>query len=95
MAGEFDEHMAASILTLYRSAVPNVHTDWSVTERTAAPGLVLLATADPFDDPVRARAVADWLGAEVAELPGLGHFWMLENPAASAGVIDQWVRRHG
>lgn len=91
MAAAFDADMAASILALYRSAVPNLSADWGFEAPTTAPGLVLLATADPFDDPVRARTIAGWLGAGVAELPGLGHFWMLEDPAASTVVLDAWV----
>jgi len=93
MAASFDEEMAASILTLHRSAVPNLWADWGCGDaRIGAPGLVLLPTADPFDDPVRARTVADWLGAAVAELPGLGHFWPLEDPEAAAAVLGPWLR---
>lgn len=95
MAAEFDAEMAASILALYRSAVPNLWADWGCGDRPDAPGLVLLPTADPFDDPVRARIVADWLGAAVAELPGLGHFWPLEDPATAAGVLGSWLRARG
>ncbi|GAA2862546.1 alpha/beta hydrolase [Pseudonocardia halophobica] len=94
MAEHFDARMGAAILDLYRSAVPNVHAHWGIADPggTARPGLVLAATADPFDDRARADEVAAALGAELRELPGLSHFWMSEDPAASAAMIDDWVR---
>ncbi|MCE3552885.1 alpha/beta hydrolase [Pseudonocardia sp. RS11V-5] len=90
MGAAFDEAMAESILRLYRSAQPNVHADWAWTT-AQAPGLVLRPTADPFDDPALAADVAARLGATVRDLPGLGHFWMLQDPAAGAEAVRAWV----
>jgi pimeloyl-ACP methyl ester carboxylesterase len=93
MGTAFDDEMAASILALYRSATPNVHADWPWTTSAPAPapGLVLRPTADPFDDETLARDAADRLGAAVTELPGLGHFWMVQDPAGSAEVLRAWL----
>lgn len=95
MGAAFDEAMATSILTLYRSAAPNVHTDWSWKDGpTVAPGLVLRPTTDPFDDAALAGSVAERLGAATTDLTGLGHFWMLQDPAGTAGVLRTWLDRH-
>lgn len=93
MGEAFDEVMGTAILRLYRSATPNVHADWSWwnSSTTAAPGAVLRPTADAFDDETQARAVADRLGASVIDLPGLGHFWMIEDPAAAADALRTWL----
>ncbi|CAO5166223.1 Pimeloyl-ACP methyl ester carboxylesterase [Frankia sp. AiPs1] len=96
MASHFDATMASAILDLYRSAVPNVHTGWEAASsgRSVRPGLILQATADPFDDADRSTQVAQALGADVLRLEGLGHFWMVEDPAVAATAINQWVSRH-
>ncbi|MCK9874537.1 alpha/beta hydrolase [Frankia sp. Ag45/Mut15] len=95
MAARFDATMAAAILDLYRSAVPNVHTGWAAASSgpSTRPGLVLQPTADLFDDAARSDEVARALGADVLRLAGLGHFWMLEDPSAAVAAIDQWVAR--
>lgn len=97
MAAGFDDAMAATILGLYRSAVPNIDADWPITRSGVAPrpGLVLRATEDPFDDDTRAREVAATLGAEVAELPGCSHFWMKQDPATAAAVLQRWLPASG
>jgi pimeloyl-ACP methyl ester carboxylesterase len=94
MQKSFDIPMGEAILGLYRSAVPRPYAHWGAGfERpTAAPGLVVSAERDPFDDTVAARAVAARLGARVAVLPDAGHFWMLEDPARAARVLsDFWA----
>jgi pimeloyl-ACP methyl ester carboxylesterase len=81
-----DAVMGSCILDLYRSAVPNPHADWGPLAPTAAPGLVLQATEDPFADPTRSAEVADTLGASVARIEGANHFWPYTHaePAAVA-----------
>jgi pimeloyl-ACP methyl ester carboxylesterase len=81
--------MGGCILDLYRSAQPNAFADWGPELSTPTPsrGLVLRATADPFDDPGASAEVAARLGAHTDRLEGLGHWWMLEDPAASAAVL--------
>jgi pimeloyl-ACP methyl ester carboxylesterase len=86
MAASSDAVMGQSILDLYRSATPNPHADWGPWSPTAAPGLVLHPTADPFDDIERSRAVADALGARHATIDA-GHFWGYQNPADAAAVL--------
>jgi pimeloyl-ACP methyl ester carboxylesterase len=92
LAAAFDATMGGCILDLYRSALPNPYADWGTDlDRPApAPGLVLQPTADPFDDPARSGEVAARLGARTERLEGLGHWWMLQEPAAAAGVLGSF-----
>ena len=87
MASWLDADMAASILALYRSAMPNPHADWGTDAPAHAPGLVLVPTADPFGDDALATEVAATLGARTAELDGLGHWWPLEDPEGAAAAL--------
>ncbi|WP_345612167.1 alpha/beta fold hydrolase [Pseudonocardia adelaidensis] len=89
LAAAYDATMGGCILDLYRSAVPNPYADWGAELRgpTAAPGLVLQPTADPYDDPARSGEVAARLGARTHRLDGLGHWWMLQDPAAVAAAL--------
>ena len=91
MAGWADETMAGCVLDLYRSAVPNNFATWSEPFRpTAAPGMVLLATADPFGDEAASRQVAGALGAQVRVLGEYGHWWALQAPAAAAAALTEF-----
>jgi pimeloyl-ACP methyl ester carboxylesterase len=106
MAGEIaervapgvDAEMGRCILTLYRSAAQPV-----VAERSAAhlgkaaarPGLALLPTEDTYvGTEAQRRRAADRAGARVAVFDGLGHWWMTEDPAATAGVAVEFWREH-
>jgi hypothetical protein len=72
-----DRTMANCILALYRSGV-EVGREWAPDfHDIPAPGLVLLPSEDPFLAPAKARSAAGKAGAAVAELDGLGHWWML------------------
>ncbi len=85
-----DATMAACILDLYRSAT-DVGRQWAPDfHDIAAPGLVVLASEDPFLSERTARRAAVRAGARLAELPGLGHWWMLEDPAAGATVLEEF-----
>jgi len=91
MAASGDQRMADSILGLYRSAVPNPYSDWGSEFRpTKAPGLVLVPTADPFGDEGMSQEVAGTLGASVARLEGLGHWWPLQDPPAGAAALKRF-----
>jgi pimeloyl-ACP methyl ester carboxylesterase len=96
LAGWFDETMGRSILDLYRSATPNIHAHWGADlAPTAAPGLVLHATGDPFSDGERAAAVAATLGARLAVFDGLGHWWAFEDPGGAVAVLtEHWDSGH-
>ncbi|MGW0803971.1 alpha/beta fold hydrolase [Nonomuraea sp. NPDC002799] len=90
MAAASDRVMADSILALYRSAV-DVGREWSPAfTDIPAPGLVLRPSEDPFVRPDLVTATAARAGAAVADLPGLGHWWMLQDPAAGAAKLREF-----
>jgi pimeloyl-ACP methyl ester carboxylesterase len=85
-----DETMGRCILTLYRSAAQPAMA--RLGERLDAasvrPGLVLIPTDDPYTGgEQRARWAAGKASAEVAVLPGQGHWWMLEDPGPGAEAL--------
>jgi pimeloyl-ACP methyl ester carboxylesterase len=87
-----DETMMGCILDLYRSAVPNPYADWGgeLSRPARSPGMVLQPTADAFDDAAASGEVAARLGARIGRLDGLGHWWMLQDPAAGAAALRQF-----
>jgi pimeloyl-ACP methyl ester carboxylesterase len=85
-----DGEMGRCILALYRSAAQPKMTEWGAELAAAErrPGLVIIATEDHYTGgEVLARRSAERFGAQVAMLPGLGHWWMLQDPAAGATVL--------
>ncbi|MEV1077952.1 alpha/beta hydrolase [Streptomyces sp. NPDC050211] len=92
MGESFDSAMASSILSLYRSALPNPFAHWGdrLTSPTTAPGLVIHATLDPYDDAVPASATAAILGARFEPLEDLGHWWMLQDPDTAAAALEKF-----
>jgi pimeloyl-ACP methyl ester carboxylesterase len=96
LAAAADETMASCILDLYRSAVPNIYADWHDGHGpTAAPGMVLSATDDPFGDETNSRRAAAVLGARFEVLDGVGHWWALQAPAEAAAIIGEFVSSVG
>jgi pimeloyl-ACP methyl ester carboxylesterase len=90
LAGAIDRTMTECILALYRSAV-DVGREWGPDFRDIpAPGLVLVPSEDPFLAAERAVTGAAGAGAGVAELAGLGHWWMLQDPDAGTAVIENF-----
>jgi pimeloyl-ACP methyl ester carboxylesterase len=85
--------MGRAILALYRSARQPAMADAgrALENAAARPGLSLLATEDPFvgSEAIRRRA-ADRAGARTEVLDGLGHWWMLEDPARSAAALSRF-----
>jgi pimeloyl-ACP methyl ester carboxylesterase len=85
--------MGRAILALYRSArQPALAESGRALETAAArPGLSLSATEDPFvgTDEMRRRA-ADRAGARTEVLDGLGHWWMVEDPARGAAALTRF-----
>ena len=85
--------MAKAILAVYRSArQPALAEAGRALEHAAArPGLSLVATDDPFvgTDEMRRRA-ADRAGARTEVLDGLGHWWMVQDPAAGAAALNRF-----
>jgi pimeloyl-ACP methyl ester carboxylesterase len=92
MFSRIDKTMTDCILDLYRSATPNIYADWGEAFKpTKAPGLVLIATEDPFvGDVGRSEEVAEMLGARVEHLEGLGHWWCLQDPKRAAGALQRF-----
>lgn len=91
MIGRVDRTMGTCILDLYRSATPNTYATWGAEMGpTAAPGLVIHAVEDPFDDARRSEEVAEILGARTGRLDGLGHFWAAQDPEAALGLLGEF-----
>ncbi|MCF6474943.1 alpha/beta hydrolase [Nonomuraea sp. MG754425] len=90
IAAGMDAVMGESVLALYRSAV-RVAAEWSAAfTDIPAPGLVLVPSDDAYLPAEVSRASAARAGATVAELPGLGHWWMLQDPAAGAARLEEF-----
>jgi pimeloyl-ACP methyl ester carboxylesterase len=91
----FDTAMGNAILALYRSARQPALAMLGQDLPTAAvrPGLVLIPTEDNYTggEPL-ARRSAERSGAQVALLPGLGHWWMCENPRQGAETLGRFLR---
>ena len=90
-----NEAMGRCILALYRSAAQPAMT--AAGDRLAAaagqrPALVVIATEDHYTGgEVLARRTADRVGAEVAVLDGLGHWWMLQDPKRGADALAAFL----
>ncbi|MBB6550979.1 alpha/beta fold hydrolase [Nonomuraea rubra] len=85
--------MGRAILALYRSAVPPVLVERGrdLPAAAARPGLVLVPTEDVTVGSVAARhRAAGRAGARAVELDGLGHWWMLQDPARAARVLSEF-----
>ncbi|WP_214404181.1 alpha/beta fold hydrolase [Pseudonocardia lacus] len=87
--------LGRAVLALYRSAAQPVMAGLGrdLSGLTRRPGLVVLAGADVVGGThEQRRRTAARAGARVAELPDLGHWWMLQDPAAGARVLtDFWA----
>jgi pimeloyl-ACP methyl ester carboxylesterase len=86
-----DEEMGRCILALYRSAAQPAMQEWGRDAEAAAdrPGLVLAPADDPFTGGTdMARETAERMGARFERLDGLGHWWMLEDPARGARALE-------
>jgi pimeloyl-ACP methyl ester carboxylesterase len=83
--------MGRCILALYRSAAQPKMTEWAGELEAAErrPSLVVIATEDHYTGgEAMARRSAARFGSQVALLPGLGHWWMLQDPAAGAAALS-------
>jgi pimeloyl-ACP methyl ester carboxylesterase len=86
--------MGRAILALYRSAEQPVmaQAGRDLENATASPGLSIVATEDPYagTDDMKRRA-AQRAGAQTEVLDGLGHWWMVQDPARGAKTLtDFW-----
>jgi pimeloyl-ACP methyl ester carboxylesterase len=85
--------MGKAILALYRSAVPPalVQRGRDLPAAAARPGLVLVPTEDSTVGSMAARRrAAERAGARAVELEGIGHWWMLQDPAQAARVLSEF-----
>jgi pimeloyl-ACP methyl ester carboxylesterase len=82
--------MADCILDLYRSAV-DVGKQWGPDfAAVQAPGLAVIPGEDPFLSAASAVRAAGRAGARTVALDGLGHWWMLQDPARAAAVLREF-----
>jgi pimeloyl-ACP methyl ester carboxylesterase len=94
VAPAFDEAMGRCTLALYRSAAQPRLSEWGadLSKARTRPGLVIIPTDDHYTGgEVLARRTAERVGATVALLDGLGHWWMCQDPARGASVIGSFV----
>jgi pimeloyl-ACP methyl ester carboxylesterase len=93
MAPAQGPEMGRAILLLYRSArQPAMAEAGRALENAAArPGLSLLATDDPYIGRAdNRRRAADRAGARTEVLDGLGHWWMVQDPARGAEALARF-----
>ncbi|MEM8923809.1 MAG: alpha/beta hydrolase [Actinomycetota bacterium] len=86
-----NENMARCILALYRDAAqPAVREAGEAVPAAAArPGLVIVARDDPYvGTEEMAREMAERCDATVVALDGVGHWWMLQQPAVGAAALQ-------
>ncbi|MFD7657953.1 alpha/beta fold hydrolase [Actinosynnema sp. NPDC059797] len=91
-AGQGPE-MGRAILALYRSIPPEVLLERGreLPAAAASPGLVPVATEDLTGGSVALRhRAARRAGARAVDLDGLGHWWMLQDPARTARVLTEF-----
>lgn len=85
--------MGRAILALYRSAAQPVLSEAArqLEKAAARPGLSFLATEDTYvgTEDMRRRAAAR-AGARTEVLDGLGHWWMVQDPARGAEVLTRF-----
>ena len=90
IAAEQGPDMGRAILLLYRSAAQPAMAEAgrSLQNAAARPGLSLLATEDPYIGPAEhRRRAADRAGARTEVVEGLGHWWMVQDPARGATAL--------
>jgi len=88
-----DETMGRCILSLYRSATQPAmaRLGEGLGAAAARPGLVIIPTEDGYTGgEERARRSAGQAKATVAVLPGLGHWWMIQDPAGAAAALRRF-----
>jgi hypothetical protein len=93
LAAAIDEDMGRCIIGVYRSADEAARARWQelLPAAAARPGLVLAPVGDVFGGTEEQyRQVAERTGAQATVLDGLGHWWMLEDPAAGAEALRRF-----
>jgi pimeloyl-ACP methyl ester carboxylesterase len=88
-----DDAMGSCILSLYRSAAQPAMARLGAELGAAAgrPGLVIIPTEDEYTGgEARARWSAAQAEAQVDVLQGLGHWWMIQDPASGAAALRRF-----
>jgi pimeloyl-ACP methyl ester carboxylesterase len=92
-----DVNMGYAMLDLYRSAAQPAMREAGIHLHAAArrPGLAIIPADDHYvgSDQMRLRS-AERAGAQPAKLSGVGHWWMLEDPAGSARILREFWATH-
>ncbi|GAB3168607.1 alpha/beta fold hydrolase [Amycolatopsis stemonae] len=85
--------MGRAILTFYRSAVQPVMAELGrdLPAAAARPGLAVLGADDHLvgSEALRRRS-AERAGARVLALPGVGHWWMVQDPRGAARALTEF-----
>lgn len=92
-ADALDAEMGRCILALYRSAAQPAMAEWGQDAEAASarPGLVIAPGDDPFTGgTAMARRSAERMGARFEVLDGLAHWWMLQDPARGARLLEDF-----
>jgi pimeloyl-ACP methyl ester carboxylesterase len=97
VAAGFDAAMGECILTYYRNAAQPALVERGKRLGAAAerPGLAIIAGADTLVGTTeQRREMASIAGAQVAELDGLGHWWMTQDggQAGARALHDFWAQ---
>jgi pimeloyl-ACP methyl ester carboxylesterase len=98
LAEALDETMGRCILTLYRSVPEHVLADLGgrAEDASVRPGLVVVPELDAHtDNESQHRWLADRAGAHLTVLPGMGHWWMLQDPDLAADTLQEFWNRRG
>jgi pimeloyl-ACP methyl ester carboxylesterase len=89
-----DAQMGRCILALYRSALQPRLAEWGhQVEGIDRPALVINTTADPWIDAELTHRAAVRFGAQEAVLDGLGHWWLVHDPARGAAAIRDFLKK--
>lgn len=93
VAAATNEEMARCILALYRDAAQPVMSELGkdLTNMSKRPGLVVIAELDTYvGTEAMARDTAERAGAQTTLLKNVGHWWMLQDPAAGAAALSNF-----
>lgn len=88
-----NDDMGRCILNLYRAADPEWMASLADSLEAAArrPSLSLSAENDAYVAAALNGPVAERMGSLLVELPGQGHWWMIENPNPAAdALVEFW-----
>ena len=91
VAAAVNEEMGRCVLALYRDAAQPAMSQLGsdLAGMAERPGLVIIAELDTYvGTQAMARDTAERSGAQVGHLKGVGHWWMLQDPAAGAHALS-------